>query len=65
MMARTRLALCSPLKRAVRLRPDLAVDLDGGRESGGDEQIRSLLLHHAPEQVLHQTYRLFAIHVVL
>jgi hypothetical protein len=49
-------------QRAVRLRPDLAVDFDGGWEACGDEQIRSLLLDHAPEQILHQTYRLFAVH---
>ncbi len=32
----------------VRLRSDFAVDLDGGRKSGRNEQVRTLLLHHAP-----------------
>ena len=47
---------------AIGLRPDFAVHLDGGRKAGGDEQIGTLLFHHAPEQVLHQAYCLFAFH---
>jgi hypothetical protein len=47
---------------SIRLRPYFAVDLDRGRKSGGDEEIGPLLFDHAPEQVLHQTYRLIAIH---
>jgi len=37
----------------VRLRPDFPVDLDRGRKAGGNEQIRALLLDHAPQQILH------------
>ena len=47
---------------AVGLRADFAVHLDGRRKAGGDEQIRALLFDHAPEQVLHQAYCLFAFH---
>ncbi len=48
---------------AVRLRPDFAVDLDRRRKAGGDEQVRALLLDHAPQQVLHQPYGLIAFHL--
>src|SRR2546429_2516601 len=50
-------------QRPLALRPDLAVDLDGGRKAGGDEQVRRLLLRHPPEEILHQLDGLVAIHV--
>ena len=62
MIARTSVADCSGGERALALRADLAVDLDGGREARGDEEVRGLLLHDPPQQVLHQLDGLIAIH---
>jgi hypothetical protein len=39
------MALSSAL-RAARLRVNLAVDLDGRREAGGDEEVGALLVDH-------------------
>ena len=50
-------------ERPLALRPDLAVELDGGREAGGDEEVGGLLLGHPPEQILHQLDGLVAIHL--
>ena len=47
---------------SIGLGPDFAVNLDCGRKAGGDEQVGTLLFDHAPEQVLHQAYCLFAFH---
>ena len=52
-------------QRPLHLRPDLAVDLDGGRKAGGDEQVGRRPLHDALEQLLHQLDGLFAIHCCL
>ena len=51
-------------QRALALRADLAVDLDGRREAGGDEEVRGLLLHDPPQEVLHELDGLIAIHGV-
>src|SRR5450759_4712449 len=49
-------------ERALALRPDLAVDLDGRREARRDEQVRGFLLDDATQQILHQLDGLIAIH---
>src|SRR5690606_17850095 len=49
-------------EHALGLRTNLAVDLDRGREAGGDEQVRALAVDDALEQVLHQLDSLFAFH---
>ena len=49
-------------ERALALRPDLTVDLDGRRKARRDEQVRGLLFNDATQQVLHQLDRLIAIH---
>ncbi len=48
----------------VRLGTNFAVHLDGRRKARGDEQIRAFLLDHSPQQILHQSYCLFAFHVL-
>src|SRR6185312_8379805 len=49
-------------KRALALRAHFPVDLDSGREPGGDEQVRGLFLGDPPQQVLHQLDRLVTVH---
>src|SRR5271165_304606 len=46
----------------VRLRTQFTVDLDRGRKSRRDEQVGTFLFDHAPQQVLHEPYGLFALH---
>ena len=48
----------------VRLRHDLAVDLDGRRKVGGDEEVGPVLLEHQLQQVVHELECLVAFHGV-
>jgi hypothetical protein len=54
MIARTSSCALFWRQRLVRLRLDLAVDLDRRREACGDEEIRPLALDHAAQEVLHE-----------
>ena len=49
-------------QRALALRADFAVDLDGRRKARGDEEVGRLLLGDPTQQVLHELDGLFAIH---
>ena len=52
-------------QRCVRCLVDRAIDLDSRRKARGEEQVRAFALDHLPEQVLRQSYRLFAFHVLV
>ena len=49
-------------ERRVRDRQHLPVDLEGGRELGGQEQVRAVLRQHQLEQVMQELGGLFAFH---
>ena len=52
-------------ERSLALRTDFAVDLNGGRKSRRNEEIRGFFLGDPPKQVLHQLDSLIAIHELL
>jgi hypothetical protein len=49
-------------QRLLRHLGDLAVDLDGRRKVGGDEQVAAIAAHHELEQVVDELAGLIAFH---